>query len=84
MARRAARLVSRKEYDVLIYAPDRLTALPASLDRRTINGLAKRGLIRFDAGVHGFDADRWAITDFGLLMISECIQVWKLQGELGI
>lgn len=73
----AVRLPTRKEYDTLIYAPDRPEAISNNFDRRTINGLAKRYLVRLDN-----DGRTWAITDYGKLMIRHCVKVWNLQLEL--
>ncbi len=84
MAKRAVKLITEREYDVLVYAPDRLTPVPLSYDRRTIKGLATRGLIDYDAEIVGFRSERWRINDFGRLMIEACKREWKLQGELGI
>ena len=84
MPKKAVKLCTTAEYDVLVYAPDRMTTIPAAIDRRTLNGLVKRGLIDYEAAIKNFQAERWRLNDFGRLMIEECKREWKLQLELKV
>jgi hypothetical protein len=82
--RKAVKLITQQEYDVLVYAPDHWQPVPPSIDRRSLNALVKRGLVDGEKAIKHFQAERWRLNDYGRLMIEECKRAWKLQGELGL
>ena len=76
--------ITKKEYDLLVFAPDSFTALGPHADRRTLRGLATRHLVRTRKITHPQVVLEWRITVDGKTAIAEYQRAHDIMPRLAL